>query len=241
VVGSVFYKLPYDVEGAVSLSGCLMMSVTIVLFLPTFACITTFSDEIPIFLREHWNGMYRSWIYFVARSLVDLPLYMFYPWIFFPQVFYLAGYTLPYTRIISHCTTFSILAACGASMGYLAASWSKNIRMTLQVVPTMMLPSLIFSGFFLDEDTTFSFIGWFKYTSVIYLSSENLMLEQWTSVSDVYQTEPFVPELFGDGEGVIDYYNYTPGRQNLNYILLVVWFFVYRLLAYLGLWLKTRR
>jgi hypothetical protein len=240
-VGSIFFKSPYDVEGAVSISGCLMMSALIAFVLPGYAVIMTFTDEIPIFLREHWGGMYRCWTYYLARSCVDFPFYFFYPWVFFPQVFYMVGMTLPYTRIIHHCFTLSALAACGASFGYVAACWSKDIKMTLQIVPTLFLPSLIFSGFFLDEHEVFNSLTWFKYVSVIYYSTENLMLQQWETVEDVYQTEPFVPELFGDGAGVIDYYNYTEGRYLWNYLGMFLVFMAYRIVAYTGLWMKTRR
>lgn len=34
--------------------------------------IQTFSFELPIFLREHHNGMYRTDVYFLCKTLVDL-------------------------------------------------------------------------------------------------------------------------------------------------------------------------
>jgi hypothetical protein len=240
-IGSIFYRPPYDVEGAVSITGCLIMAAVVTMVLPVYGVITTFTDEIPIFLREHWGGMYRCWTYFLARSCVDLPFYLFYPWIFFPQIFWLVGMTLPYTRIIHHCMTLSGMAACGVSFGYMATCWSSDIKMVLQLIPSMVLPSLIFSGFFLDEHEVFSSVCWIKYLSIIYYTTENLVLQQWETVEDVYQTEPFVPELFGDGPGVIDYYNYTEGRYLMNYVGLIALFVIYRIIAYIGLWKKTRR
>ena len=51
---------------------------------------------------------------------------------------------------------------------------------------------------------------WIKRTSMLEYTAANLMIEQWVPVKDIYFTEPFVPELFGDGAGVLDYYGIYP-------------------------------
>ena len=47
---------------------------------------------------------------------------------------------------------------------------------------------------------------WIKYLCILEYTAANLLIEQWSDVTDIYFTEPFVPELFGDGPGVLDYY-----------------------------------
>ena len=47
---------------------------------------------------------------------------------------------------------------------------------------------------------------WIVYTCILNYTAEDLMIEQWTDVTDIYFTEPFVPELFGDGPGVLKYF-----------------------------------
>lgn len=38
--------------------------------------LKVFCQELPIFLREHFNGMYRVDVYFLSKTLAELPLYV---------------------------------------------------------------------------------------------------------------------------------------------------------------------
>lgn len=38
--------------------------------------LKVFCQELPIFLREHFNGMYRTDVYFLSKTLAELPLYV---------------------------------------------------------------------------------------------------------------------------------------------------------------------
>lgn len=37
--------------------------------------LQTFFDEIPLFIREHKNGLYRTDVFYMSKLLTDLPLY----------------------------------------------------------------------------------------------------------------------------------------------------------------------
>ena len=49
------------------------------------------AGELPIFLREHFNGMYRTDVYFVSKTLADLPIYIMFPFIFVAIPYYAIG------------------------------------------------------------------------------------------------------------------------------------------------------
>lgn len=51
----------------------------------------TFSAEMPLFLREHWNGLYRTDIYFLTRNLVELPIFIISPFGFILIAYYMVG------------------------------------------------------------------------------------------------------------------------------------------------------
>jgi hypothetical protein len=50
-----------------------------------------FCAEIMIFLREHHNGMYRTDVYFLSKTLAELPLYIFFPVLFTSVCYYAIG------------------------------------------------------------------------------------------------------------------------------------------------------
>lgn len=43
--------------------------------------------ELPIFLREHFNGMYRTDVYFLTKQLAEFPIFVITP-ILFTAIFY---------------------------------------------------------------------------------------------------------------------------------------------------------
>jgi hypothetical protein len=47
--------------------------------------------ELPIFLREHFNGMYRTDVYFISKSFADLPLFIILPFIFISIPYFAIG------------------------------------------------------------------------------------------------------------------------------------------------------
>ena len=47
--------------------------------------------ELPIFLREHFNGMYRADIYFICKQLAEFPLFLITPVMFNAIYYYMVG------------------------------------------------------------------------------------------------------------------------------------------------------
>lgn len=45
----------------------------------------------PLFLREHWNGLYRTDVYFITRNLAELPIYLIGPAGFMAIAYFMVG------------------------------------------------------------------------------------------------------------------------------------------------------
>ncbi|KAG1660611.1 Protein white [Nymphon striatum] len=54
VIGLIYLGQKYDGKGIMNIDG-------------------TFCPELPLFLREHWNGMYRTDTYFLAKNIAEIP------------------------------------------------------------------------------------------------------------------------------------------------------------------------
>lgn len=50
-----------------------------------------FCAELPIFLREHKNGMYRTDVYFICKTLAEAPIFLAIPLIFTAVVYPMIG------------------------------------------------------------------------------------------------------------------------------------------------------
>ena len=70
--GLIYLKLDVDQEGVQNINGVLFLLITNVSFSNMFPVINSFPPEIPIFLREHKNKMYRVLNYLLARFIVEV-------------------------------------------------------------------------------------------------------------------------------------------------------------------------
>lgn len=53
--------------------------------------VQVFCAELPIFLREHKNGMYRTDVYFICKTLAEAPIFLAIPLIFTAIVYPMIG------------------------------------------------------------------------------------------------------------------------------------------------------
>jgi len=75
------------------------------------------TNELPIFLREHFNGMYRTDIYFLCKSFADLPLFILFPFVFVLIDYFAIGLNPEVDRFFIACGIVILVANVAASFG----------------------------------------------------------------------------------------------------------------------------
>ena len=107
IFGSVYFRLdPQSSVGIRNISGALFMIVANISFSNMFPVITLFSANTPLFLREHWNGLYRTDVYFITKSLVELPVHIAIPVIYTAVIYYMTGLRLVKKYILNISSSF---------------------------------------------------------------------------------------------------------------------------------------
>ena len=64
--------------------------------------------ETPIFLREHFNGMYRTEVYYLSKQIADLPMFLITPVISVTLFYFMVGMNLAADRFF-WCILIAIL------------------------------------------------------------------------------------------------------------------------------------
>ncbi|CAG2114057.1 unnamed protein product [Medioppia subpectinata] len=72
VFGLIYWQIDVNQAGIMSINGALFLLLSNITFQNIFGVITTFCIEMPVFLREHNNGMYRVSAYFVSKILAEV-------------------------------------------------------------------------------------------------------------------------------------------------------------------------
>lgn len=128
--------------------------------------ILIFPDERPVFLREVNNNMYGPTPYFWAKIISELPFSIMTPAIFGAMVYYPIGL---HAAVSYYLVFIAILVVIyNASSGYsliISTSFSdKQLAVTL--TPVLIIPFMLFAGFFVAEDNIPWFLKEFEYLSI---------------------------------------------------------------------------
>lgn len=92
LLGIIYFGQDHTIAGVQSINGALFLIITNMTFSNMFAVINVITMELPIFLREHFNGMYRTDVYFITKQLAELPLFLLTPLIFVGILYYMVKY-----------------------------------------------------------------------------------------------------------------------------------------------------
>ncbi len=83
-----------------NINGALFLTLTNMTFQNSFAVINVFCAELPIFLREHFNGMYRTDVYYLCKQLAELPIFLLIPIIFVCIYYWMVGFNEEVDRFL---------------------------------------------------------------------------------------------------------------------------------------------
>ncbi len=82
-----------------------------------------FCSEIPVFLREHNSGTYRTDVYFISKQLADLPVFLLTPVLFISIFYYMVMGQLstPVEQFLVCLLTIVLISQAAIGMGYFAS------------------------------------------------------------------------------------------------------------------------
>jgi len=182
----------YDINGAIffySITQFMSSAMSVVL---------TFPAERAVFLREYSANMYSVSAYYFGRSTTEVPFVVLFPALMSFISYYIVGFNdanagKPF--IFALILIFVSLA--GNATGILVGSVFSDAKVATNVVPVILLPWMIFSGFYINSNSMPNWLGWFQYTSPFRYALESLFWNQYTD--------------FELGTGVVEQYGFHLG------------------------------
>merc|ERR1711915_1017273 len=215
--------------------------ITNISFGNIFAVCNVFCAEIPIFLREHFNGMYRTDTYFLTKQLVELPLYIIEPMITLTILYWMVGLNPDAERFFIAAGIVLLVVQFVLSLGYFMSCISPNVDIALALAPVLIIPFMLFGGFYLNNGSVPVWLSWLKYLSWFLYGFQALLINQWSDVKDIQCPSNTTLPCLTTGEQVLKQQAFEEDSFLRNIIMLVVLAVSIRILAYLALLMKTRR
>lgn len=145
--------------------------------------LTTFANERAAVLREQENGMYQTLPYFLARILVDLPLKIVCPVLMGSIGYWTVGLQADGMRFLSCLVTMVLLALSGNAIGLFLACLFSDVALALMVAPMVILPFMMFSGFFLNPESSPVWLLWLEWISPMKYAFSALAQNEFTNLT----------------------------------------------------------
>nr|XP_012233125.1 PREDICTED: protein white isoform X1 [Linepithema humile] len=240
LIGVIYFGQRMDQDGVMNINGALFIFLTNMTFQNVFAVINVFCAELPIFLREQRNGMYRTDVYFICKTLAEAPIFLAIPFIFTAIVYPMIGLHPDVKHFFIATGVVALVANVATSFGYLISCISSSVSMALSVGPPVIIPFLLFGGFFLNTASVPSYFVWFSYLSWFRYGNEALLINQWSEIDFIACTRSNVtcPK---SGHTVLQTYNFKEANFWMDILCLFALILIFRFLALLALLSKTCR
>ncbi|KAG1660605.1 Protein white [Nymphon striatum] len=186
VVGVIYLQQKYDGKGIMNINGALFLTLTQLTFPYFFGVLSTFCPELPLFLREHWNGMYRTDTYFLAKNIAEVPGIVISVLIYGTISYWMIGLNLDLNAFLTFLAASVLIANVTTSFGYLISCAVSTPEMALSIGPPLLIPFMLFGGLFLNSEWVSNsvpvYLVWMKHLSWFNYGFEIMLVNEWSGV-----------------------------------------------------------
>ena len=134
------------------------------------------------------------------------------------------------------------------SFGYFISCITSSLQIALALAPTLIIPVMLFGGFFLQNGSGLEWISWLKWFSWFLYSNELLVVNQWSGVTfddcanGTLTDNPMIP-CFQTGDAVISNLGFDQSESHkiFNFLMLLALCIGFRFAGFLALLAKTFR
>mmetsp|Transcript_50052 Transcript_50052/g.89833 ORF Transcript_50052/g.89833 Transcript_50052/m.89833 type:complete len:652 (-) Transcript_50052:66-2021(-) len=253
IISLIWFQVGTDQNGVQDRSGVLFFMTANGMMNNIMGVLTTFANERGAVLREQENNMYDTLPYFLSRVFVDVPLKIFCPVLFGTIAYWSVGLKQTADAYLMCLTILALLALCGNGIGLFLACIFPDVAVALLVAPMIILPLMMFSGFFLNADSTPVYFKWIEYISPMKYSFTALAENEFTGLrlhctDDQLRSMPLSDGSFlkicpmEHGEDFLESLNIQEFLSiETCCLLLAIEAMVFTILAFLGLLFISRR
>lgn len=90
-----------------------------------------FCSELPVFMREHHNGMYRTDVYFLSKTFAELPIFLAIPVLFTCVMYYMVGLNPKIDHFLLANLFITLVSLVAVSFGKCPLTYARTNRLGL--------------------------------------------------------------------------------------------------------------
>lgn len=242
LIGLIFLGQQLTQDGVMNINGAIFLFLTNMTFQNVFATINVFTSELPVFMREARSRLYRCDTYFLGKTIAELPLFLTVPFVFTSIAYPLIGLRPGLHHYLTALAIVTLIANVSTSFGYLISCASSSTSMALSIGSPVIIPFLLFGGFFLNSGSVPVYFKWLSYLSWFRYGNEGLLINQWSDVQagEIACTKSNTT-CPSSGRVILETLNFSEADLPLDFIGLILLIVGFRITAYIALVMKTKR
>lgn len=233
LVGSLYWQLGSDQASIQNRTGALFFILINQAF-ATFPSLQGFIEGRELFLRERGAGCYSPIAYFLATSLVEVPLNCFWPLVLSLVCYWMIGLADSLAHFGLLVVVLMLVSNVAGGMLLAAGSVSPSMKAAQVVAPLTIVVQFLFAGYFVRLSSLPVFYIWLKYVSFFRYAYEVLVSNE---LRDRTFTCAGAPDgaCITNGRAFLDSFGMADVDVRTNLLILLGLAVAYRSLAYLGL------
>ena len=129
--------------------------------------------------------MYRTDTFFFAKQVVEMPLYILEATIMFTIIYWIANLNPEAERFFIALGIIILVLQVVFSLGYFLSCTLPTVDIALAIAPVLIIPMMLFGGFYLNTSSVVAWLAWIKYISWFYYGFSALLVNQWAGVEGI--------------------------------------------------------
>lgn len=209
-----------------NISGAIFFVLINQLFTSANGVMHVFITEKPVFLREYVAEYYGLPAYFCSKVVIEFPFQCLFSILTSFTVYYIIGFREGFDHFLVF-TLFLVLASLnGSALGFLSSTLVDSPDAAAIIGPLILLPFIIYGGFFVSASNSPAWLAWIQWVSPAQYAFTGLLLNELDN--------RIINGLSGNAQ--LDLVGASSRFPiGLNVVFLVVLFFAFLGVAYLGL------
>jgi len=210
-----------------------------------------FPPERSVFFRERGAHMYSPFIYFMAKMTSEFPINFFIPIIYSAICWWMINFNDSFDRFVLFTIIMIIITNVGFGIGMFLNLVVLDPSLVSRLQPLIMIPLMIFAGFFINSSSVPVWLIWIEYISPVKYAFRAMMNVIFPGITITCGPDDYRYETINDsstnftaetikicpvttGDQYLGLYSFnTGGGLGADMVICTVFMFTFLILSYL--------
>ncbi|CAF0721906.1 unnamed protein product [Adineta steineri] len=242
LIGLLYIQLKYDQTAVQNFNSLIFLIIINTSFSNIFAVVQSYTKEYPIFYKDYDDAVYRVAPYYFAKFVTELPLFAITTLIQVAITYWMTNLYTTAKRFFIFTGIIILTSFASVGLGSVLSVIADSPEQAAALQIPILLPLMVFGGFFLNNQSGQKWLTWIKYISWFYYGNEALIINQWTDVKTLPCTNlDSGSPCIHNGDEVLQLLGFSKSHLGRDIGLIIAIWIGLRALSFFLLLLKARK